>query len=127
MDIAILIDCWLILYLSYIGALFLNSLVIMARAKCSNSFEFFDNLEKEIASRGDGMLRDNHLSRQWKIRMHELDRREKELREREFALSCGFNDKNHSLFFSDVLVKRQEFEFVTSVYRKPTFNGQYMR
>ena len=75
-----LIDYWLILYLSYIGALGLISFVIMARAECSKSFEFFDNLEQEIAPRGDGMLSDNHLSKQWEIRMHELDRREKKLR-----------------------------------------------
>ena len=66
----------------------------MASAECSNSFEFFDNLEQEIAPRGDGMLSDNHLSKQWEIRMHELDRREKELRERELALSRGLNDQN---------------------------------
>ena len=91
----ILIDYWLILYLSYIAALGLISFVIMARAECSNSFEFcLDNLEQEIAPRGDGMLSDNHLSKQWEIRMHELDRREKEVRERQLALSCGFNDQN---------------------------------
>ena len=68
----------------------------MARAECSNLFEFFGNLEQEIAPRGDSMLSDNHLSKQWEItcRMHELDRREKKLRERELALSCGFNDQN---------------------------------
>ena len=45
LDLAILIDYWLILYLSYIAALGLISFVIMARAKCNNFFEFFDNLE----------------------------------------------------------------------------------
>ena len=66
----------------------------MARAECINLFEFFDNPEQEIAPRGDGMLSDNYLSKQWEIRTHELDRREKELRERELALSRGFNDQN---------------------------------
>ena len=101
LDLVNLIDCWLTLYLSYIGALGLISFVIMSRAECNNSFEFFDNLEQEIAPRGDGMLSDNHLSKQWKIRMHELERREKELHERELALSLDFNDKNFC--FSDLI------------------------
>ena len=59
----------------------------LARAECSNSFELFDNLEQKIAPRGDGMLSDNYLSKQWEVRMHELDRCEKVLRERE-SLIC---------------------------------------
>ena len=34
---------------------------------------------------------------------------------------------NHSLPFLDVLVERHDSEFLTSVYRKPTFAGQYLR
>ena len=36
-------------------------------------------------------------------------------------------ESNSSLPFSDVLVERQNSDFVTSVYRKPTFTGQYLR
>ena len=36
-------------------------------------------------------------------------------------------ESNHSLPFLDVLVKRHDSEFLTSVYRKPTFTGQYLR
>ena len=36
----------------------------MARAERSNSFDSFDNLEQEIASRGEGMLSDSHFSKQ---------------------------------------------------------------
>ena len=34
---------------------------------------------------------------------------------------------NHSLPFLDVLVERHDSEFLTSVYRKPAFTGQYLR
>ena len=36
-------------------------------------------------------------------------------------------ESNHSLPFLDVLVERHDLEFLTSVYRKPTFTGQYLR
>ena len=36
-------------------------------------------------------------------------------------------ESNHSLPFLDVLVERHDSEFLTSVYRKPTFTGQYLR
>ena len=35
-------------------------------------------------------------------------------------------ESNHSLFFLDVLVERYDSEFLPSVYRKPTFTGQYL-
>ena len=35
-------------------------------------------------------------------------------------------ESNHSLPFLDVLVERHDSEFLTSVYRKPTFTGQYL-
>ena len=34
---------------------------------------------------------------------------------------------NHSLPFLDVLVERHDLEFLTSICRKPTFTGQYLR
>ena len=34
---------------------------------------------------------------------------------------------NRTLPFLDVLVERNDHEFVTSIYRKPTFTGQYIR
>ena len=40
--------------------------------------------------------------------------------------TCG-KESNHSLPFLDVLVERHVSEFLTSVYRKPTFTGQYLR
>ena len=36
-------------------------------------------------------------------------------------------ESNHSLPFLDVLVERHDLEFLTSVYRKPNFTGQYLR
>ena len=36
-------------------------------------------------------------------------------------------ESNHSLPFLDVLVERHDSEFLTSLYRKPTFTGQYLR
>ena len=36
-------------------------------------------------------------------------------------------ESNHSLPFLYVLVERHDSEFLTSVYRKPTFTGQYLR
>ena len=36
-------------------------------------------------------------------------------------------ESNHCLFFLDVLVERHNSEFLTSVYRKSTFTGQYLR
>ena len=36
-------------------------------------------------------------------------------------------ESNHSLPFLDVLVERHDSEFLTSIYRKPTFTGQYLR
>ena len=36
-------------------------------------------------------------------------------------------ESNHSLPFLDVLVERHDSEFLTSVYRKPTFTDQYLR
>jgi len=36
-------------------------------------------------------------------------------------------ESNHSLHFLDVLLERRDSEFSTSVYRKPTFTGQYLR
>ena len=36
-------------------------------------------------------------------------------------------ESNYSLPFLDVLVKRHDLEFLTSVYKKPTFTGQYLR
>ena len=41
---------------------------------------------------------------------------------------CFINEKksNHSLAFLDVLVERHDSEFLTLVYRKPTFTGQYL-
>ena len=36
-------------------------------------------------------------------------------------------ESNHSLSFLDVLVERNDSEFLTSVYRKPTLTGQYLR
>ena len=36
-------------------------------------------------------------------------------------------ESNQSLPFLDVLVERHDSEFLTSVYRKPTFTGQYLR
>ena len=35
-------------------------------------------------------------------------------------------ESNHSLPFLDVLVERHDLEFLTLVYRKPTFTGQYL-
>jgi len=35
-------------------------------------------------------------------------------------------ESNHSLPFLDVLVERRDSEFSTSVYKKPTFTGQYL-
>jgi len=35
-------------------------------------------------------------------------------------------ESNHSLPFLDVLVERRDSEYLTSVYRKPTFTGQYL-
>jgi len=42
---------------------------------------------------------------------------------------CFTHEKefNHSLPFLDVLVEKLGSEFSTSVYRKPTFTGQYLR
>ena len=34
---------------------------------------------------------------------------------------------NRTLPFIDVLVEKNDHEFVTSIYRKPTFTGQYIR
>ena len=34
---------------------------------------------------------------------------------------------NRTLPFFDVLVEKNDHEFVTSIYRKPTFTGQYIR
>ena len=36
-------------------------------------------------------------------------------------------ESNFSLPFLEVLVERHDLEFLTSVYRKPTFSGQYLR
>ena len=36
-------------------------------------------------------------------------------------------ESNHSFPFLDVLLERHDSEFLTSVYRKPTFTGQYLR
>lgn len=36
-------------------------------------------------------------------------------------------ESNHSLPFLDVLVEKKDHQFITSVYRKPTFTGQYVR
>ena len=45
-----------------------------------------------------------------------------------FSLRFTYEKKsNHSLPFFDVLVERHDSEFLTSVYRKPTFTGQYLR
>ena len=42
-------------------------------------------------------------------------------------LSTYEKESNHSLPFLDVLVERHDSEFLTSVYRKRTFTGQYLR
>ena len=36
-------------------------------------------------------------------------------------------ESNHALPFLDVLVERHDSEFLTSVYKKPTFTGYYLR
>ena len=36
-------------------------------------------------------------------------------------------ESNYSFPFLDVLVERHDLEFLTSVYRKPTFTSQYLR
>ena len=36
-------------------------------------------------------------------------------------------ESNHSFPFLDMLVERHDSKFLTSVYRKPTFTGQYLR
>ena len=36
-------------------------------------------------------------------------------------------EQNNSLHFLDVLVEKEGTGFLTSIYRKPTFNGQYIR
>ena len=44
------------------------------------------------------------------------------------ALKCTVEkEQNNSLNFLDVLVKKDGTGFLTSVYRKPTFTGQYIR
>ena len=35
-------------------------------------------------------------------------------------------EENNQLLFLDVLIKRKDDKFITSVFRKPTFNGQYL-
>ena len=35
-------------------------------------------------------------------------------------------ESNHSFHFLELLVERHDLEFLTSVYRKPTFTGQYL-
>ena len=36
-------------------------------------------------------------------------------------------EKNNSLNFLDVLVEKEDTGFLTSIYRKPTVTGQYIR
>ena len=36
-------------------------------------------------------------------------------------------EQNHSLNFLDVVVEKEGTGFLTSIYRKPTFTGQYFR
>ena len=45
-----------------------------------------------------------------------------------FSCLCSVHEKesNHSLPFLDVLVERRDSEFSTSIYREPTFTGQYL-
>ena len=46
----------------------------------------------------------------------------------QFSLSFTYEkESNHSLPFLDVLVETHDSQFLISVYRKPTFTGQYLR
>ena len=43
------------------------------------------------------------------------------------ALKFTVEEQNNSLNFLDVLVEKESTGFLTSIYRKPTFTGQYIR
>ena len=43
------------------------------------------------------------------------------------ALKFTVEEQNNSLYFLDILVEKEGTGFLTSIYRKPTFTGQYIR